>query len=152
MIEEDGCLLLVHNLRRGGRTDWSTPGGVIDAGETLIEGLAREVNEETGLTVTAWDGPLYEVRTEAPVLGWSLRVEVHRATEWSGTVRVGDDPDGIVTDAEFVASHALASRLDSNQRWVGEPLLAWLADRWDEPKEFRYRIDGTSDAFEVVRE
>lgn len=152
VLERDGRVLLVHNLRRGGRTDWTTPGGVIDAGETVMEGLAREVTEETGLTVTAWDGLLYEVHAVAPGLGWTLRVEVHRATAWRGDVQTGDDPDGIVTHAEFVDADALPARLDTNERWVGEPLLAWLADRWDHPRQFRYRIDGDRSAFRVVRE
>ena len=59
-------LLLVCNRRRNGLTDWSTPGGVIDATDpTLLDGLTREVAEETGLVVTAWEGPLYEVRATA---------------------------------------------------------------------------------------
>ncbi len=32
---------MVHTRRPGGRMDWSPPGGVIDAGESLIEGLTR---------------------------------------------------------------------------------------------------------------
>lgn len=152
VIERDGQLLLVHNLRRGGRTDWSTPGGVIDAGETLLEGLTREVEEETGLRVTAWEGPTYEVHTDAPGLGWTLRVEVHRAVSWDGELAIGDDPDGIVTDAEFVDLASLPRRLDGNQLWVSEPLLAWLDERWKDVRTFRYRIDGTRESFDVVRE
>jgi len=152
VIERDGQLLLVHNLRRSGRTDWSTPGGVIDAGETLLQGLTREVEEETGLRVTAWQGPTYEVHTHAPGLGWTLRVEVHRAVSWDGELAVGEDPDGIVTDAEFVSLAALPHRLDGNQRWVSEPLLSWLDERWEVARTFRYRIDGTRESFEVVRE
>ena len=152
MIERDGQVLLVHNLRRSGRTDWSTPGGVIDAGETLLQGLTREVEEETGLRVTAWQGPTYEVHTHAPGLGWTLRVEVHRAVSWDGELAVGEDPDGIVTDAEFVSLAALPHRLDGNQRWVSEPLLSWLDERWEVARTFRYRIDGTRESFEVVRE
>jgi ADP-ribose pyrophosphatase YjhB (NUDIX family) len=45
-------VLLVQNRRRNGRHDWSPPGGVIDHGETLLEGLTREVVEETGVQVT----------------------------------------------------------------------------------------------------
>src|ERR1700674_1943614 len=40
--------------RRGAeplRGEWSIPGGLLEAGETLEEGVARELLEETGLTV-----------------------------------------------------------------------------------------------------
>ncbi len=38
---------------------WSVPGGTIEVGETLEAGIAREVEEETGLTVDV--GPIVEV-------------------------------------------------------------------------------------------
>src|SRR3982750_2468999 len=103
VIEGPEGLLLVRNRRRGGHHDWTPPGGVIevDDGEALIDGLAREVREETGLTVTDWEGPIYEIACEAPGLGWSLRVECYRALKFEGELAV-DDPDGIVVDARYV--------------------------------------------------
>ena len=64
IVLEGDALLLVQNLRRNGALDWSPPGGVIEVqeGEPLLAGLTREVEEETGLRVTEWVGPLYEVR------------------------------------------------------------------------------------------
>src|SRR3989442_7579402 len=62
LVESDGRLLFVRNHRRGGSEDWSTPGGVIDADDgSLLDGLTREVEEETGLCVTRLEGPLYVV-------------------------------------------------------------------------------------------
>ena len=50
LVESSDGLLLVRNQRRNGATDWSTPGGVIDATDaSLLAGLTREVEEETGL-------------------------------------------------------------------------------------------------------
>ena len=100
--------MLVQNRRRNGSHDWTPPGGVIDEGETLLEGLTREVEEETGLRVTEWAGPVYEVRCEAPDMGWRLRVEAHVAVVYEGELRV-DDPDGIVVDARFVDVDACGS-------------------------------------------
>jgi 8-oxo-dGTP diphosphatase len=145
LVEVDGALLLVRNLRRGGASDWSTPGGVIDAGDaSVLAGLTREVEEETGLVVTAWEGPLYEVQAVAVDLGWRLRAEVYRALAFDGEVRVAD-PDGIVVEAAWVASPACAERLATGAPWVREPLTEWLAERWGPGarRGYEYDVRGT---------
>jgi 8-oxo-dGTP diphosphatase len=154
LVESRDGLLLVRNERRGGRTDWSTPGGVIDAtDESLRHGLAREVEEETGLQVTEWEGPLYTVVARAPDLGWVMRCEVHRALAYQGELHV-DDPDGIVVEAAFAARDACAALLARCAPWVREPLADWLADRWGpgEAREYAYEVFGTEhDRLRVVR-
>ncbi len=143
LIEAGGRVLLVQNRRRDGSLDWTTPGGVIEVheGEGVVDGLTREVAEETGITVTEWEGPVYLVEAEAPGLGWHLRVEVHRALLFSGELHV-DDPDRIVVDARFVPAGECASHLVGNHVWVREPLGAWLTERWIEPRAYKYRVDG----------
>ena len=50
IIEEDRVLL----IRRGTeplRGEWSIPGGTLELGESLEQGVAREMREETGLEV-----------------------------------------------------------------------------------------------------
>ena len=127
--QDDGCLLLVQNRRSDGSLDWTPPGGVIEVhhGEDVVDGLTREVEEETGLTVLEWEGPLWRVEADAPGMGWALRVEVHRAVRWRGEVRVGEDPDGIVVAAGFVAPDECGLRLVGSSPWVCEPIGAWLA-------------------------
>ncbi|MGE0877648.1 MAG: NUDIX hydrolase [Acidimicrobiia bacterium] len=149
LIESDEGVLLVCNRRRDGSHDWSTPGGVIDAGESMLEGLSREVLEETGLVVTAWEGPLYEVVVHAPDMGWRLRVEAWRALTFEGEVRI-DDPDGIVFDARFVAHADCAEQLLGNSRWVSEPLLAFLTERWVTQRGFAYHVVGADRTTAVV--
>lgn len=134
-------LLLVRNRRRNGRHDWSPPGGVIDDGEGLIEGLTREVREETGLEVTSWSGPVYCIEAVAPGLGWNLRVEAHLALEYHGELHV-DDPDGIVVDARFVPFDACEEHLVPTHPWVREPLVEWLAERWETRRDYGYRVEG----------
>ena len=55
LVEGPDGLLLVQNRRRDGSIDWSPPGGVIEVaeGESVLDGLTREVHEETGITVDA---------------------------------------------------------------------------------------------------
>lgn len=143
VIEGPDGLLLVQNRRRGGRFDWSPPGGVIEVedGEALLDGLTREVLEETGLAVSRWEGPIYEIATEAPGLGWCLRVEAYRAIEFDGEL-VLEDPDGIVVDARYVAHDECGIHLEGNHPWVVEPLLEWLEERWVECRSYGYHVAG----------
>jgi 8-oxo-dGTP diphosphatase len=154
LVESADGLLLVRNLRRGGAIDWSTPGGVIDASDaSLRDGLAREVAEETGLRVTAWEGPLYEVRAIAVEMGWSMRCEVHRALAFEGELSV-DDPDGIVVEAKFAAPHDCHAFLALGAQWVREPITDWLEHRWGpgDARSYVYDVFGTNrDALRVVR-
>ena len=149
LIVREGGLLLVRNRRRNGDYDWSPPGGVIDSGETLIAGLTREVEEETGLVVSRWEGPAYEVEVEAPGLGWHLRVEAHVAVDVTGLLRI-DDPDGIVVDAAFVDAGACQGHLAACHPWVAEPLSAWLVERWPDAPTFRYHVEGDDPVRAVV--
>ena len=59
----------------------------------------------------------------------------------TGEVRI-DDPDGIVVDARYVVGEECGGHLATSPPWVRDPLGAWLAERWDEPRTFRYRIEG----------
>lgn len=146
-------ILLVQNRRRGGGLDWSTPGGVIDAGESVLDGLTREVAEETGLDVLAWSVPAYRVEVEFAAQGWYLEVASHLALDWSGEIRLAD-PDGIVVDARFVAGGEASDLLRSAPRWVGEPLLEWLASGSEPvatPLTWRYRVGHEGDGLRVER-
>jgi len=54
VIENDRAVL----IRRGGeplRGQWSIPGGTLELGESLEQGVARELLEETGLEVRVLD-------------------------------------------------------------------------------------------------
>jgi ADP-ribose pyrophosphatase YjhB (NUDIX family) len=147
IVESPEGLLLVQNRRRDGHVDWSPPGGVVEVadGESVRDGLTREVHEETGILVTEWEGPVYEVEAEAAGMGWTLRVEVHRALSFEGRLDPRD-PDGIVVDAQFVPVDECGGHLASTWLPTHEPLFAYLADRWTDVRSYRYRVDGDARA------
>jgi 8-oxo-dGTP diphosphatase len=51
LIFEQGRVLLVRRGHAPSLGEWSIPGGALEIGETLAEGVKREVLEETGLIV-----------------------------------------------------------------------------------------------------
>jgi ADP-ribose pyrophosphatase YjhB (NUDIX family) len=53
LIFQDGSILLVERGREPLKGYWSIPGGILEAGEKLADGIQREVLEETGLQVEA---------------------------------------------------------------------------------------------------
>lgn len=55
----DGRVLLIRRRFPPSAGRWSLPGGTLEVGETLQEGTAREMKEETGLDVEV--GPVVDV-------------------------------------------------------------------------------------------
>jgi 8-oxo-dGTP diphosphatase len=51
LVDGDSILLVEH--LKAGRRHWLLPGGGVEEGETLVEAVRREVQEETGLTAEA---------------------------------------------------------------------------------------------------
>jgi 8-oxo-dGTP diphosphatase len=51
VIIQDGRALLIRRGSEPLRGEWSIPGGTLELGESLQEGVARELREETGLEV-----------------------------------------------------------------------------------------------------
>jgi len=120
IVQRADSLLLVQRGRGPGTGRWSVPGGRIDPGEHVVDALAREVREETGLEVVI-----------GGLAGW--------------TERIGDDPfphhyvildffaTPLVDDAQPVAGDdALAARfvpLDEVEQYpLVDGLVRFLTD------------------------
>ena len=63
---------------------WDVPGGHCEPRETPEEALVRELQEEIGITPTAWR-PLGELRTPIPDRDEPLVLNMYTVTAWTGT-------------------------------------------------------------------
>jgi 8-oxo-dGTP diphosphatase len=139
LIRHDDGLVLVCNRRKDRSLEWTPPGGVIDQGETLLEGLAREVREETGLVVPEWSRRSYTVTVDAPDMGWRLHVEAWEAASVVGEVLI-DDPDGIVEEVRHVPGADAPGLLAASPPWVHTPVGEWLQGAGE--LHYRFAIHG----------
>jgi ADP-ribose pyrophosphatase YjhB (NUDIX family) len=55
VVVQNGLALVVRRATEPLKGEWSIPGGMLELGEKLRDGIAREVLEETGLTVEVGD-------------------------------------------------------------------------------------------------
>lgn len=74
VIAAAGRVVLIKRGQPPLQGEWSLPGGVVEVGETLQRAVAREVLEETGLSVRV--GPMVEVLDRLQHAG-DGRVEYH---------------------------------------------------------------------------
>jgi ADP-ribose pyrophosphatase YjhB (NUDIX family) len=51
VVVQNGRVVLVRRAKAPRAGEWSIPGGMLELGETLRAGVAREIEEETGLQV-----------------------------------------------------------------------------------------------------
>jgi 8-oxo-dGTP diphosphatase len=106
VIAEGKALL----IKRGGpplEGQWSIPGGMLEVGETLRDGVHRELKEETGLTVRV--GELVEVferifQDEAGRIRYHFVIHDFLCEALSGEAKAASD----VTDVAWVTKSALS--------------------------------------------
>lgn len=114
VVIEDGRALLIRRGSEPLRGQWSIPGGMLELGESLQAGVARELLEETGLEVRVLDlievfDRIYVNETE-PGPPPDLRPRYHYVIvdylceRISGEARAGSD----VTDVVFAREDELA--------------------------------------------
>lgn len=51
LVERDGCVLMGRRGHEPGAGRWDLPGGFLEEGEEPLDGLRRELREETGLEI-----------------------------------------------------------------------------------------------------
>jgi 8-oxo-dGTP diphosphatase len=123
ILHEDRLLLV--NAYPGARLDlWCAPGGGCEAGQSLPENLAREVMEETGLTITV-GAPVLINEFHDPDSGFHQVDLFFRCALADGDLDdTWVDPEGVVTERRFFSRSELAS---GHVRYKPDSLLdaAW---------------------------
>ncbi len=109
IILRDNRLLLVNAYPSGISDLWCAPGGGVEAGTDLPGNLAREVHEETGLTVRV--GAMIGANEfHDPGSDFHQIDLFFRATILSGDLQSGwRDPENVVTERRFVTERELAT-------------------------------------------
>ena len=108
ILHQDRLLLV--NAYPGARLQlWCAPGGGCEAGQSLPENLAREVMEETGLSI-AVGSPVLVNEFHDPETGFHQIDLFFRCTLVSGDLDdTWRDPEGVVTQRRFFSRTELAT-------------------------------------------
>jgi ADP-ribose pyrophosphatase YjhB (NUDIX family) len=109
LILHEDRLLLVNAYPEARLELWCAPGGGCEAGQSLPENLAREVMEETGLTI-AVGPPVLVNEFHDPDTGFHQIDLFFRCTLGGGELDdPWTDPEGVVTHRRFFSRTELAA-------------------------------------------
>lgn len=103
----DGRVLIMRRAYAPLQGEWSIPGGGLDVGETIAEGVRREVEEETGIQVRVLDQiETFEriLRDDAGRVQYHYVILDYLCEAIDGELRAGGD----ATDVAWVAESELA--------------------------------------------
>ena len=108
------------------RSDWSPPAGWSRSRPARACSTASPARSRRRPASSSPTGRARSTTSRPRPTSWLVRVEVFRALEWSGDLRV-DDPDGIVVDAGFFPGRRLRSASWSRP---GSPSTSRSAPGW----------------------
>lgn len=93
-IYHEGRFLLVRRAREPARGRYAFPGGRVEAGETLVQAVRREVVEETGAQLSHIEHYVdLELASEQDSRRVEFILSVHKADFAGGEIAAGDDAE-----------------------------------------------------------
>lgn len=111
VIVQDGRVLLVRRGSEPLKGHWTLPGGVLEIGESLLEGVVREVREETGLVVepVVLVELLDRIHREGDRVRYHYVIADYLCRVTGGVLRAASDADAVrwVERAEWNSHSAL---------------------------------------------
>ncbi len=143
ILRQEGRIVLVQQkLAEDLPPGWVIPGGLVEAGELITEGLAREVREEAGVHIKDISHLAYMMQIDRPLHRAQTIAYCFEVAEWSGELRC-QDPDAEVLDVQMVPLAEAVSRLQSNGGWscIQTPLIAYLLEEQAKGALWLYRED-----------
>jgi ADP-ribose pyrophosphatase YjhB (NUDIX family) len=111
IIVSNGRVLLVCRGREPLKGHWTLPGGVLELGESLIDGVKREIAEETGLEVEPIElvELLDRIHREGEKVRYHYVIADYLCRVTGGQLRAASDADAVrwVERAEWNSHSAL---------------------------------------------
>jgi len=121
----DRVLLIRHE--KGEKVYWLLPGGGVHSGESLVQALRRELQEEVGIDEhIPFEGPVALVDSIAPARSFARKHVVHII--FSGDLS-GRSLDRVTSSDAAVRGHRLFSLAELDEIVLHPPLQRFLA-RW----------------------